>query len=120
MVLNRYPWWKNLLVVFVIVIAFFYALPNLYIEDPSVQISTASPTITMDQATINQVKQALDANHLTYKQIDQQNRGILVRFASTDIQLKAKDLIQQTLGENYLVALNLAPATPNWLRTIGA
>lgn len=120
MVLNRYPWWKNLLVVFVVVIAFFYALPNLYVEDPSVQISSANPTITINQATIDQVKQTLDANHLTYKKIELQNRSVLIRFASTDIQLKAKELIQETFGENYLVALNLAPATPNWLRSIGA
>ena len=120
MVLNRFPWWKNLLVVAVVVIAFFYALPNLYVEDPSVQISGASPTITINQATIDQVKKTLDASQLGYKQIEQQNRSILIRFTSTDIQLKAKELIQKTLGENYLVALNLAPATPNWLRMIGA
>jgi len=120
MVLNRFPWWKNLLVVVVVVIAFFYALPNLYIEDPSVQISPASATVVVSQATIDKISQVLQAASLNFKQIQQNNRSILVRFASTDIQLKAKDIIQETLGDDYLVALNLAPATPHWLRAIGA
>ncbi len=120
MVLNRYPWWKNLLVVGVVVIAFFYALPNLYIEDPSVQISPASPTVTVDQATVDKITQILQTAQLSDKQIERQDRSVLVRFTSTDIQLKAKELIQETLGPDYLVALNLAPATPGWLRSIGA
>jgi preprotein translocase subunit SecD len=120
MVLNRYPWWKNLLVVVVVVIAFFYALPNLYVEDPSVQVSPASPTVTVDQSTVDKITQTLQTAQLSDKQIEHQERGVLVRFASTDIQLKAKELIQETLGPDYLVALNLAPATPNWLHAIGA
>ncbi len=120
MVLNRFPWWKNLLVVFVVIIAFFYALPNLYVEDPAVQISPQSPTIVMGSDTIDKINSALQSAKLPVKQLQQQNRSILVRFASTDIQLKAKEIIQGALGEDYIVALNLAPATPNWLRAIGA
>ena len=120
MVLNRFPWWKNLLVVFVVLLAFIYALPNLYVEDPSVQISPASPTINLDQSAIDKVTQALQKAGLNFKQIQPQNRGVLIRFTSTDLQFKAKELIQETLGENYLVAINLAPATPQWLRSIGA
>ncbi len=120
MVLNRFPWWKNLLVVCVVLLAFVYALPNVFIEDPSVQISPASATITLTQATLEKVTQALQSAQLPYKQIEPENRGALIRFNSTDIQLKAKELIQETLGNDYLVALNLAPATPHWLRAIGA
>ncbi len=120
MVLNRYPWWKNLLVIAVVFVAFLYALPNLYVEDPSVQISPVSAAVNIDQATLDKITQTLQAAQLSYKQIEQQNRSALVRFASTDIQLKAKELLQQTLGGDYIVALNLAPATPNWLRAIGA
>lgn len=120
MVLNRFPWWKNVLIVCVVLLAFVYALPNVYVEDPSVQISPVSPTISLDQATIDKVTQTLHNANLPYKQIQQENRSLLVRFSSTDIQFKAKELIQETLGEAYLVAINLAPATPHWLRAIGA
>ncbi len=120
MVLNRFPWWKNVLVVVVVLLGFLYALPNLYVEDPSVQISPASAAFDLDQTAINNVSRALENAHLPYKQVQVENRSVLIRFASTDIQLKAKELIQATLGENYLVALNLAPATPHWLRAIGA
>src|SRR5579872_2925813 len=120
MVLNRFPWWKNVLIVVIVLSAFIYALPNIYVEDPSVQISPASPATILDQPTLEKVVQALQKAELPYKQIQPQNRGALIRFSSTDVQLKAKDLIQDTLGEAYIVALNLATATPNWLRSIGA
>lgn len=120
MVLNRFPWWKNVLVIVVVFLAFLYALPNLYVEDPAVQISPASATSNLDQVILDKMTQALTNAHLPYKQVQLEDRSVLIRFASTDIQLKAKELIQQTLGENYLVALNLAPATPHWLRAIGA
>src|SRR5579872_7420525 len=120
MVLNRFPWWKNVLIVVIVLSAFIYALPNIYVEDPSVQISPASPATILDQPTLEKVVQALQKAELPYKQIQPQNRGALIRFSSTDVQLKAKDLIQDTLGESYIVALNLATATPNWLRSIGA
>ncbi len=120
MVLNRFPLWKNLLVIAVVLLAFVYALPNLYVEDPSVQVSPASPAITLDQTTVDKIAKTLHAANLSYKQIEPSQHGMLIRFASTDIQFKAKDLIQETLGENFLVALNLAPATPHWLQMIGA
>jgi preprotein translocase subunit SecD len=120
MVLNRFPLWKNLLVVIVIVFAFFYAAPNLFPEDPAVQVSGASATIPVDANTIDKIKQVLQTVQAPYLQLQQQEHGILLRFASTDIQLKAKEAIQETLGDDYLVALNLAPSTPNWLRAIGA
>ncbi len=120
MAINRYPWWKNVLILGVILIAFIYALPNLYVEDPSVQISPGSPTLSMDQSTLDTINQTLQQIHVSYKSIQQSGNKLLIRFASTDVQLKAKEAIQQALGENYLVALNLAPATPQWLRAIGA
>jgi len=120
MMLNRFPWWKNALVVGIVLLAFLYALPNLYVEDPSVQISPASAAISLDQATVDKIVQALQTAKLPYKQIQQDNRSVLIRFTSTDVQLQAKELIQTVLGESYSVALNLAPATPHWLRMIGA
>ncbi len=120
MMLNRFPWWKNALVVGIVLLAFLYALPNLYVEDPSVQISPASAATSLDQATVDKIVQALQTAKLPYKQIQQDTRSVLIRFTSTDVQLQAKELIQTVLGESYSVALNLAPATPHWLRMIGA
>ena len=120
MVLNRYPWWKNLLVVVVTAIAFIYAAPNLFGEDPAVQVSGSNATIAVDTAVLDKVKSALDSANIPAQTAELDNRSLLFRFASTDVQLKAKDIIQQTLGNDYLVALNLAPATPGWLRALGA
>ena len=112
MVLNRYPLWKNLLVVIVVVISFFYAAPNLYGEDPAVQISGSSVATPVGDTTINTVNQVLQKDQIHVKSIEQDEHNLLIRFASTDDQLKAKEAIQETLGKDYLVAINLAPATP--------
>lgn len=120
MVLNRFPWWKNLLVVVVIAIGFIYAAPNLFGEDPSVQVSGVNSTIVVDDAAMEKVKGALESANISYKKSQIENRSLLLRFVSTDSQLKAKEVIQQTIGANYLVALNLAPKTPKWLRNLGA
>jgi preprotein translocase subunit SecD len=120
MILNRYPWWKNVTVIVVVLIAFMYALPNFFGEDPAVQVSGTNAAVVMDSAKVNIVKQALANAKINYDNLQVENASLLIRFPSTDEQLKAKELIQQTLGEDYLVALNLAPATPNWLKSIGA
>lgn len=120
MVLNRYPLWKYLLIVGVIAIAFLYATPNLFGDDPAVQISSDNPAVAVDAGTITTIRQALQAQGITPKLVQLEGRSLLLRFSSTDVQLKAKELIQATLGENYLVALNLASSTPHWLRAIGA
>lgn len=120
MVLNRYPLWKNLLILGVILIAFVYAVPILFGEYPAVQILGGSPTVTVDENTVNKTKQALQSAQLHYEQLQRENHGLLLKFASTDVQFKAKEVIQQALGSDYLVALNLAPATPTWLKAIGA
>lgn len=120
MLLNRFPLWKNLLIVFLIIIGFVYAAPNLYGEDPSVQISGANAAVTIDQPTIDKINQTLQAAQISYTSLETQDHSALLRFSSTDVQLRAKELLQTALGENYLVALNLAAATPDWLKSIGA
>lgn len=117
--INRYPIWKYILIIVVITAAFFYAAPNLYGEYPAVQIIGANATVVDDQALAT-VTNALQGAGITYRDVIFQNQKLLFRFTSTDIQLQAKDVIQQALGENYLVALNLSPATPAWLTKIGA
>ncbi|KGQ36985.1 protein translocase subunit SecD [Gallibacterium genomosp. 1] len=117
--LNRFPLWKNLMVIFVVVIGILYALPNLYGEDPAVQISGTRGQLATEQ-TLSDVRQVLEQNQLPIKSIALENGSILAKFTSTDEQLLAKDKILEKLGNNYSVALNLAPATPAWLTDIGA
>lgn len=116
---NRYPLWKYLLIVVVLIAAFIYAAPNLYPEYPAVQIMGANTT-QVDQATFDQAKTTLRDAGLTYDAGQLHDQTILFRFSSTDTQLKAKDLLQQSLGDGYLVALNLANTTPDWLKSMGA
>ncbi|TDQ59770.1 preprotein translocase subunit SecD [Mesocricetibacter intestinalis] len=116
--LNRYPLWKNLMVIFVVAIGLLYSLPNIYGEDPAVQISgTRGQEAT--SSTLSEVQRLLDGNGLKTKSILLENGAILARFNNTDDQLLAKDKITQQLGQSYSVALNLAPATPDWLSAIG-
>ncbi|AHG86810.1 Protein translocase subunit SecD [Bibersteinia trehalosi USDA-ARS-USMARC-190] len=116
--LNRFPLWKNLMVILVIAIGALYALPNLYGEDPSVQISGTRGQQT-SQETLTQVQSALSALNITPKAMSLENGSILVRLNKDEEQLPAKEKIAEVLGNNYSVALNLAPATPEWLTSIG-
>jgi preprotein translocase subunit SecD len=117
--INRYPLWKYLLIILVIAASFLYAAPNLYGEYPAVQIMGANSAV-VDDKTLATATNALESAGITYKDTLFQDRTLLFRFTSTDVQLKAKEVIQQALGDNYLVALNLSPATPAWLKSIGA
>ncbi|AZI13992.1 protein translocase subunit SecD [Avibacterium paragallinarum] len=116
--LNRYPLWKNIMVILVVAIGVLYSLPNLYGEDPAVQISGTRGQ-EANTTTLSNVQTLLNENHLTTKSIKLENGSILARFHNTDDQLLAKDKISEKLGNNYSVALNLAPATPKWLADIG-
>jgi preprotein translocase subunit SecD len=117
--MNQYPLWKYLLLVVVLVVTTLYALPNLYGEDPALQVS-ANRGSKVDVTTQQKVEDILKNAKISYKRITLANEQILVRFSDTDIQLKAKDIIKQALGRGYIVALNLAPATPGWLKDINA
>jgi preprotein translocase subunit SecD len=119
MVLNQYPWWKNFLIVVVIFIAFIYAAPNLYGEDPAVQVSASNDAL-LEAGIANKIAETLKNDQIEFRTIQTDNNNLLIRFSSTDLQLKAKEAIQQLLGANYLVALNLAPATPAWLKSLGS
>lgn len=115
--LNQYSWWKYLIIGLVIVVGAIYALPNLFGEDPAVQISS-SRSVTLDQGLYGQVISRLDAEKLTYQGLEMTEDRLLVRFEDTDTQLKAADILKEALGRDYVVALNLAPATPGWLRAL--
>lgn len=116
--LNKYPLWKNLMVVFVLLLGALYALPNLYGEDPAIQISaTRSGEVTT--STLGRVEQTLRSENIEPRGITLENDQILVRLSSDDQQLQAKDVLSSELGRDYVVALNLAPAQPDWLAALG-
>ncbi len=117
--LNRFPLWKYLMVISVLLISALYALPNIYGEDPAVQI-TGSRGTEVQASTLDVVAENLKINQIPYKSIAFENGTILIRFNDTDNQISARDLISQSLGKDYVVALNLAPLTPDWLTSIGA
>jgi len=118
-VLNKFPLWKNLLVIFVIAVAALYALPNLYGEDYAVQVS-ATRTTTIDNATLRQVESALQEAQIQPKSVVIDGEQVLIRVVSDSDQLQARDVLMAALGNQYIVALNLAAATPDWLESIGA
>lgn len=117
--MNRYPLWKNLLILSIIVLGAIYALPNLYGEYPALQISTAR-SAPLDAALEDTVRAALKEAQLEPLALERDARGLLVRLTDTEAQLKANDAVAAALGSDYVVALNLAPATPAWLQALGA
>lgn len=115
--LNKFPWWKNLLVFVIIALGFFYALPNLYGEDPAVQVS-GTHGLEVDAKTQDTIQAVLEAKNIK-GDYELDNGQLLIRFARTEEQIMARDIISETLGDNYITALNLAPATPAWMRALG-
>jgi len=116
---NHFPLWKNLLILLVFIIGIIYSLPNLYGDDPSVQVSSTQ-TITLGQEQANRIESEIKKAGVAVKAFEFKDGRILARFNNTDDQLKVADLLRDTLGSNYTVALNLAPTTPRWLRALGA
>lgn len=116
---NHFPIWKNTLILLILSLAVVYALPNFFGEDPSVQLSPSRGAI-LDQSLVDQAQKTLAAQGLAPKAVELTDKRLLVRFADTDLQLRAADSLKNTYGDRYTVALNLAPATPHWLRAIGA
>ncbi|HID00009.1 MAG TPA: protein translocase subunit SecD [Piscirickettsiaceae bacterium] len=117
--INRYPAWKYALMALVIAFGVLYALPNLFGEDPAVQVSPVK-MVQFDEKTVERVKQALQQAGVSPKSVAFDGRQLLLRFNDTQAQLKARTIIKQLLGDQAVVALNLAPATPKWLEAIGA
>jgi preprotein translocase subunit SecD len=117
-VLNKYPMWKNIMVMLVIAIGSFYAIPNLFGEDHAVQIvATRGAEVTASTQTA--VVDLLDSQGIAVKRAELENGQLLVRVQNPEQQLVAKEAIAELLGQKYTVALNLAPATPEWLEAVG-
>ena len=107
------------MLVVVIVVGLIYALPNLYGEDPAVQITGARGVAASEQ-TLIQVQKTLQEEKITAKSVALEEGAILARFDTTDTQLRAREALLNVLGDKYVVALNLAPATPRWLAALYA
>ncbi|MEX2963187.1 protein translocase subunit SecD [Microbulbifer sp. TYP-18] len=119
--MNRYPLWKYLLIVVVVALGFLYAAPNLYKPDPAVQISGQSSALTIGPAVLAKAQEALDAAGIEYFGGEVGQKSVLLRLTAIEEQLPAKRAIQDALGHSdYVVALNLASTTPEWLRNLGA
>jgi preprotein translocase subunit SecD len=120
--LNKYPLWKYLLILAVLVVGFIYSAPNLYPDDPAIQISSSSTELTVSQAELDNITKALADTNINVKAVDLASDGKrgLIRLSKADDQLPAQDVVRKTLGDDYVVALNLAPTTPEWLRKLGA
>jgi preprotein translocase subunit SecD len=117
--MNRFPLWKNLLVASALVIGLLYTLPNLFGQYPAVQVS-ATRTAQVDETTVARVKRALDEEKVGFVEAVLTDKGVRIRFEDTDTQIRARDVVQKVLGQQYIVALSLLPNTPAWLQAINA
>ncbi len=119
--MNRYPLWKHLILLFALVFGIVYAMPNIYAPDPAIQVSGQSSSLLVSESELALVEEALKAKGIAYKSAVLKDNRLLVRLTDRKLQMVAKQVVQNRLGlDNYIVALNLAPTTPQWLRSIGA
>ena len=123
--MNRFPIWKYAILALALVVAFIYALPNVFGEAPAVQVSSIKSSVKVDLTTVARVQDALKAANITADAVALDGTSIKARFNSTDTQLKAKDTIQKALNPEgaegtYVVALNLLSRSPAWLTALNA
>lgn len=118
--MNHYPLWKYLLILLIISFGAIYALPNLYAPDPAIQLSGQSGGVIIDEPVMSKVTAALTESGIEYFGEEANGENGLIRLKDREQQLPAKRVIQSALGGEYIVALNLAPTTPEWLANMGA
>ncbi|CAI8902388.1 Sec translocon accessory complex subunit SecD [Pseudomonas sp. IT-P44] len=120
--LNKYPLWKYILILAVLAIGLIYSAPNLYPDDPAIQVSGASTALQVNQADLDRVSAALKESGINVKAatLATNGKGGLIRLVKAEDQLPAKDVVRKALGDDYVVALNLAQTTPQWLRSLAA
>ena len=120
--LNRYSLWKNLLILCVALFGLYYAAPNLYAPDPALQIGGASGSQSIDYQVLTRASEALQAADVDHfgEEIQPSGKTALIRLRRRDDQLRAQAILGRELGDAYIIALNLAPTTPEWLKRGGA
>lgn len=116
---NHFPLWKNSLIILILTLACVYSLPNFFGEDPSVQLSPSRGAV-LDQALAGKAEALLSGQGIKPKSVELNDKRLLIRLEDTETQLKASDALNTAFEDHFTVALNLAPATPEWLRKIGA
>ena len=116
--LNRYPLWKNLLILFIVVLGLLYSAPNLYPDDEAILINNEN--LEISEADVAVVETALEAAQIDFFGVVSDENSMQFRFEDVDDQFRAKTVIEQALTDDYIVALNLAPTTPGWMQAIGA
>ena len=117
--LNRYPLWKNCLVILVLALGILYALPNLYPDDPAIQINNRVAGVEIDQGDLERAVAALEAAEIEHFGEELLAESGLIRLASFDDQRRAQEVVKNRLGSDFVVALNRAPTTPEWLASLG-
>ncbi len=116
--MTPYPLWKYILILVVCAMGFLYALPNLYGEDPGIQMR-GSRGLSIERSLVGDIEQALQESHLTARAIRFENNGINIQFADNDAQLRGREVLNKTFGKNHTIALTLLPAAPQWLSDMG-
>lgn len=118
--LNKYPLWKNILIVLVLALATIYSVPNLYPPDPALQITPNQAGAELSERALERIRNNLKENNIEFFGEEVNGGTVLFRLKNTDQQLPAKDQLQRVLGNEFVVALNQAPTTPQWLMDLGA
>ena len=118
--LNKYPLWKNLLIVMVLALAVIYSVPNLYPPDPAIQITPSQSGDELSERSLEKIRENLTENNIDFFGEELVGTTVLYRLAEDEQQLPAKDKLQRMLGDDFVVALNRAPTTPQWLLDMGA
>ena len=118
--LNRYPLWKYLLILIIVGLGFLYALPNFYPADPAVQISGSSSAMVLDETVKQRAEKTLKDADIDVKSIELEDDSLLIRLNRLDQQQYSKSIVKDLLGDDYVVAINLAQSTPDWLTSLGA
>ncbi len=115
--MNRFPAWKNILVLIVLLVGALYAAPNLFVEDPAVQVSQRGSGTDPELAA--RVEAMLTNGQVPYRTVFMDEGRLLASFETPDDQVRAADVLRDELGKEYVVALNTAPRTPGWMRSLG-
>ena len=112
--MNKFSITQYLLILFVLILGFTYALPNLYPTQPSIQVAYTDSGKSADQLLLNELEQTLDANNISTQEIFLRDNKIVIKFNSLDDQLASKTILQNKLLDKVIIALNLDPSTPDW------
>ena len=118
--MNKYPLWKYAIIALALVVSLLYAAPNLFGEVPAVQVAGLRPTVKVDEAMRKSIEDAVKAANVTITESEFADGALWLHFADTDAQIKARDAIQPKVGQGFVVALNLVPASPHWFQALGA